>query len=165
MIPWRDGACAVAQELFATTWDAYLTLGDLPEEPDSRHTADGRPATRAAARGRLARMICADAEMFSPSDAERAAQAVAEAQLNLLWQAARQVTARAAFARTAQSGTHFLISGQGEFLARRLVQLLDPRAVPISLHAILGSTVSQCAPAHAVAVLAREALAYEALAT
>ena len=61
--------CPVAKELFATTWDAYLLLGELPEEPLSLHTADGRPATRACAADRLARMILADRTMFDDADA------------------------------------------------------------------------------------------------
>ena len=64
----RTPVCAVAPwfvaaELFATTLDVYLTLGMIPEDPNDRDTADGRPATRKYARARLARMFCADADM------------------------------------------------------------------------------------------------------
>ena len=52
LVPWRGRKCPLAHENFATMWDAYLTLGDLPEEPTSVHTADRRPATKAAARDR-----------------------------------------------------------------------------------------------------------------
>ena len=80
-LPWRGQPCATAHELFATTIDAYLLLGELAEDPLSTATADGRPATRAAAHDRLARMICADREMFSEADALAAAGAVREAQV------------------------------------------------------------------------------------
>ncbi len=83
-LSWRGRQCPVAHELFATSWDAYLMLGDLPEEPNSTHTADGRPATKAAARDRLARSICADRELFTEQDAVNAAQAIALSQLGKL---------------------------------------------------------------------------------
>ena len=52
-VRWRPNCLGPAglarplQEVFATAWDVYLMLEDLPEEPASLHTADGRPATRA----------------------------------------------------------------------------------------------------------------------
>jgi probable H4MPT-linked C1 transfer pathway protein len=149
-LPWGERVCPVAAELFATTWDAYLMLGDAPEEPDNRQTADGRPATREFARDRLARMICADRTLFSEHDAERAAAAITAAQLSKLGIAVRQAVGRAG------SPTTVIVAGQGEFLARRLVQKLGWPAAVISLSERLGPRVSQCAPAHAVAVLARE---------
>jgi len=51
-------------EVFATTRDVYLWLGDLPEQPDDRDTADGRPATRDAQATGLARIVCADRTML-----------------------------------------------------------------------------------------------------
>ena len=68
-LPHRGVSTALSAELFATTRDVYLTLGDLPEEADDTSTADGRPATRAFARDRLARMVCADRETFFEEDA------------------------------------------------------------------------------------------------
>ncbi len=148
-LPWGERVCPVAAELFATTWDAYLALGDLPEEPENRQTADGRPATRALAIDRLARMICADRTLFTERDAERAAAAISAAQLAKLGIAVRQAIGRA-------PPETVILGGQGEFLARRLVQKLGWQAEIISLAERLGPQVSACAPAHAVAVLAGE---------
>ncbi|QJW97198.1 hydantoinase/oxoprolinase family protein [Frigoriglobus tundricola] len=72
----RTPVCAiapwfVAAELFATTLDVYLVLGMVPEDPNDRDTADGRPATRKYARARLARMFCGDADGV-PEDAVEA---------------------------------------------------------------------------------------------
>ena len=50
LVPWRGRKCPTAHEVFATMWDVYLTLGDLPEEPKSTHTADRRPATHGGPR-------------------------------------------------------------------------------------------------------------------
>ena len=41
LVPWRGRKCPLAHEVFATMWDVYLTLGDLPEEPIEH--AHGRP--------------------------------------------------------------------------------------------------------------------------
>jgi probable H4MPT-linked C1 transfer pathway protein len=153
-LPWRDMQVPVAQELFATTWDAYLMLGDLPEEPQATHTADGRPATRAHARQRLARCICADAESFTDADALHAAEAVARAQLSRLGIAAQGV-----LRRMARRPSVVVVSGQGEFLARRLVERLRIDAQVCALSQRLGPEASRCATAHALAVLAHEELA------
>ena len=43
----------VAAEWFATMLDVYLLLGDIRENELDTNTADGRPATRAAAAARI----------------------------------------------------------------------------------------------------------------
>lgn len=152
-LPWRGRQVPVAQELFATTRDAYLLLSDMPEDSSDRMTANGRPATRAAARDRLARMICADRDMFSEEDALAAAAAVARGQLSKLGIAARNVLRRL----PDPPGT-IIVSGQGEFLARRLCERLQVNATIVSLADKFGAEVSHVAPAHALAVLAKERL-------
>jgi probable H4MPT-linked C1 transfer pathway protein len=149
--PWQGRQWPVAQELFATALDAYLLLEEIPEDPRNCNTADGRPATRAAARDRLARMICADRESFDDPRAQAAARAIAEAQLEKLARAAQP-----RIQRLARPPEEVVISGQGEFLARRLVTRLGFRASVISLGERLGPELSQVAPAHALAVLAAE---------
>ncbi|MEX2142360.1 MAG: hydantoinase/oxoprolinase family protein [Pirellulales bacterium] len=152
-LPYRQQLCPVAQELFATTWDVYLTLSELPEEPDNRNTADGRPATRAASRARLARMICADVTMFETVDALAAAEAIRARQTAKIGVAVAQVAAR--LGRAPES---VILSGAGEFLARRVVERMNLRGRLISLGDELGPALSRCAPAHALAVLAREGI-------
>jgi uncharacterized hydantoinase/oxoprolinase family protein len=76
VMPW-----AVAAELFATTLDVYLVLGAIPEDPNDRDTADGRPATRKHARARLARMLCADADSLPGEDVVALAESVRDGQL------------------------------------------------------------------------------------
>jgi (4-(4-[2-(gamma-L-glutamylamino)ethyl]phenoxymethyl)furan-2-yl)methanamine synthase len=150
-LPYRRQECPVAQELFATTRDAYLLLGDLPESPNDRHTADHRPATREAACRRMARMLSANEEQFGPEDAALCAQRVAQEQLAQLVHAAERV--RDAMPSPPETT---ILSGHGEFLARRLLDALGWRGEIISLVERLGPTVSRCAPSHALAVLAKE---------
>ncbi len=150
-LPYRGRDCPVAQELFATTRDAYLLLGDLPESPNDHHTADHRPATRDAACRRMARMLSANELQFGVDDAVACAQHVAHEQLAMLVRAAQRVLDHL----QPQPATAIL-SGHGEFLARRLLAALAWQGEIISLVERLGPIVSRCAPAHALAVLAKE---------
>jgi probable H4MPT-linked C1 transfer pathway protein len=152
-LPWRDRQVPVAQEVFATTRDAYLLLGDLSEDTDDRQTANGRPATRKAARDRLARMICADCDTYTDDDAMLSAGAVTRTQLSKLGIAARGV-----LRRLPEPPSNVVLSGQGEFLARRLCERLQLSATLVSLSDTLGASISRVAPAHALAVIARELL-------
>jgi probable H4MPT-linked C1 transfer pathway protein len=153
----RTPVCAlvhgcVAAELFATTLDVYLMLGDVPEDGGT-DTADGRPATRAGAHGRLARMLCGDAETCTVAQTRRLAERAALAQGRLLRRALRRVTDR--FAGPPRT---IILAGSGEFLARQLVRA-EPAWSPrvISLARRLGPELSSAACAYAVAILAAEA--------
>lgn len=151
-VPLRDRQCRVTQEVFATTLDAYLLLGEMPERPADCHTADGKPATKEAAQTRLARMVCADRETFGQDDAVRLARTVQDVQIRLLCEAAGCV-----LERLDETPVGVLLSGCGEFLAKGIIEHLGVKLEVLSLGERLGAQVSQCAPAHALAVLAREA--------
>lgn len=150
-VPYRGGRCPLAHELFANMRDVYLTLGDLPEEPTNNVTADGRPATREHALGRLARAICTDRTQFNESDALAAAREIAQEQLTLVSAALESVLAQ----HTARPGT-VILSGQGEFLAERAMAAVKLECSTLSLGEKLGPKISRCAPAHALAVLVNE---------
>jgi (4-(4-[2-(gamma-L-glutamylamino)ethyl]phenoxymethyl)furan-2-yl)methanamine synthase len=149
-LPYRGELCPLAAEVFATTWDVYLILDDLAEEPNSNNTADGRPATRSHARDRLARMICADSDSFSFDDAVALAEAASRHQLARIAVALSRVLGRMPSPET------IVVSGRGEFLARRLIERMRVTAQVVSLSQQLGAQLSRCAPAHALAVIARE---------
>ena len=151
-LPWRGAQCPIAAELFATTADVYVTLGMIAEDPDATWTADGRGLTQGFARDRLARMICADRTTFDDQDARRASETVRAAQVNQLIGALEK-----AIARMAERPRCVVLSGGGEFLAAEVIATgLAPRRL-VSLSGELGPEVSRAAPAHALAVLAREA--------
>ncbi len=150
-LTWRGEACPVAQELFATTLDAYLLLNDLAEDETDCQTADRRSRTTKNSQGRLARMVCADTTTFSLEDATQAAEAIQEAQLQQLASAAKQV-----LGKMKSPPAKVVISGQGEFLARRLLNRINYRGSLFSLSEELGPEVSCVACAHALAILARE---------
>jgi hypothetical protein len=144
---------AFAAEFFATTHDVYLYLEMVPEEPDEVDTADGRPATRPFAAGRLARMACADRDTFPRERIVEMAQLAFVNQRRIISQALERVVAR-------QPGPPACIvtAGTGEFLANAVIAGSSILAhVPrVSLSSRIGSTVSAAAPAFAVAVLLAE---------
>jgi probable H4MPT-linked C1 transfer pathway protein len=157
----RTPVCAVmgprvAAELFATTQDVYLALGRFPDTPEDRDTADGRPATRAYALARLARMLCGDTETLTEERILEFAHEVQATQVRGIFDILWHLETEAGFTSEVRV---LLTSGAGEFLVR---DLYPPSGLPrppggvVSLADQLGPQISACAPAYAVAVLATE---------
>lgn len=152
-----------ATELFATTLDVYLHLGLVHEDPGDRDTADGRPATRAAAFDRLCRMFCGDRDTVSAAQVDQLAGAAMSRQRILIetalstvrWTIEFDLAARG-LERSQRNPPTVIVAGSGEFLAARIVSDFEHCHEVISLSERLGSDVSACAPAYAVATLASE---------
>ena len=150
-VTYRGQPCPLVHEVFATMRDVYLILEQIADDPADLNTADGKPATRAAARTRLGRMIAADAQEFNHRDAVAMARETAAAQTLLLAGA----IGRVAGALPAWPST-MVLSGHGEFLAHAALATFKAQSRIVALTGELGLSVSRCAPAHALAVLARE---------
>ena len=71
----------MSSELFAISADAHLLRGSLTPEECTCTFPDGRGASLAEARARLARVVCADPEQLGDGDIEAIAAAVEEAQI------------------------------------------------------------------------------------
>lgn len=138
----------VAAELFATAHDVYLRLGCTDEDEGDLDTADGRPATRAAAHARLSRMLGGDPEITPYADTLALANRAYDNQIKLIRSAIAEVAARLPLPVET-----IITTGSGEFLADELV---ENEWNVVSLMAILGAPVSVAAAAYAVAVLAGE---------
>jgi probable H4MPT-linked C1 transfer pathway protein len=154
----RTPLCAVlgyhiAAELFATTLDAYLLLDYLPEDASDTNTADGRPATKAGAEARIARMICADLETSTDDERLALAETVLESQ-KLILSLLINVVAR----RLPALPQTVLFAGEGEFLIR--LALESQKHIPpcrvVSLSRELDQEISRAACAYAVAMLLAE---------
>jgi (4-(4-[2-(gamma-L-glutamylamino)ethyl]phenoxymethyl)furan-2-yl)methanamine synthase len=150
------GACDVGgiryptiPEWFATAQDAYLLTGDCPPDPHNRQTADGQPAIASAAHARVARIVGADATLITLEQATQISQQFAAAQVELLCRHAARVAAR-----LPGRVERVVTSGQGEFVARRVVQALQLDERCVSLSELASSAASRCGPAWAVAWLA-----------
>jgi len=152
-LTWRGAATGLSAELFATTLDVYLTLGEIPPDPAETATADGRAATAEAARDRLARMVGADRDGFSADDAlafARAADAALMARL--------EAAANRACLATVGRPRGVVVAGSGAFLARRLAgRVVEPGGPVLLLDDAWGPVASAAGCAHALLVLAGEA--------
>jgi (4-(4-[2-(gamma-L-glutamylamino)ethyl]phenoxymethyl)furan-2-yl)methanamine synthase len=93
-VPVRGGWCPVASELFAISADVHLILGHLAPEDYVCPTPDGRPATVACARERVARLVCADLEQLATHEVETIAAYLHSEQVRHVEAAARQVSTR-----------------------------------------------------------------------
>jgi probable H4MPT-linked C1 transfer pathway protein len=151
-LPWRGSRRAVVSERYADSRDAWLLLGDLPEEPGDLGTADGRPATKEHARGRLARMILVDPGDFTLDDAVFAAASFAEAQARKVAIGLRRAT------QGRPRPEAIVLSGHGPYLARRALKLAGLHGSIVSLDEKLGPAISRVAPAHAVALITAGAI-------
>lgn len=151
-IPFRGVPTGLAAELFASTLDIYLTLDEIPPAPQDLSTADGRPATKAAARDRLSRMIGADRDTFTAEDALAFARAADDTLLARL-----EMVADRACGATIGRPRVAVVAGSGEFLARRLAhRVVEPGGTIMSLNEAWGPVASTAGCAHALLVLAGE---------
>jgi probable H4MPT-linked C1 transfer pathway protein len=143
-----------AGELFATALDVYLVLDSIAEDAGDCQTADARPATKAAAHARLARMLCADLE--TSTDQERVELAV-RAMHRQVYQMASSL--ELVVKHMPRPPRALVVSGSGEFLVRPILEMQRAftSARVVSLGALLGRQISQAACAYALAVLAVEA--------
>jgi (4-(4-[2-(gamma-L-glutamylamino)ethyl]phenoxymethyl)furan-2-yl)methanamine synthase len=167
--------CPVMNEKFATMRDVYLWLGEMQDEPDCCETADNKPATREAARYRLARIVGEDGSTLADSDIDQLAQQIARAQTQLVSKAFLKLTAVSTKKATTRSkktaasnpsasmnaGHTFecvAISGHGDFLIEGALAACGWEGERVRLRDTLGHDLSRCAPAYAIAVLASEEL-------
>jgi (4-(4-[2-(gamma-L-glutamylamino)ethyl]phenoxymethyl)furan-2-yl)methanamine synthase len=168
----RIGSCSVtiARELFATIEDAFLVSGDRVEDEKRSDTADGRPATRAHAMQRLAKMVCADAASENRAVSFGSSQPSGVLSTQELSSMAHQVISALCAGimdsitrvvdRNHELPKRFFITGQGDWLAKRI--LAERFGSEADLHEIaeyVGTAESQAMAAFAVARLAATAFA------
>jgi hypothetical protein len=142
-----------ASETFATVHDLYLALGLVPEDPNDRDTADGRPATKRHAFARIARMVCADLETCTQQELNRLTQLMMARHIIQMAASVQHVTSQ-----MPGMPQTVVLAGSGEFLALSVLQR-QVAFKPIHLVWLsrqLTAEVSTAACAHAVAVLAGE---------
>lgn len=123
----RGRACRVAAEYFAVMADVYLLLALVSPADYTCPTPDGRAKSCEAAAERLARLVCADAELLSEEEILKVARLLFEKQLQQISEALLQVLSRLENAYRIPLVT----AGVGSFLAeevgRRLgLEILAP---------------------------------------
>lgn len=155
-VPLRGGTCPLAAEVFATTLDVHLLTGSVTEAVDDTDTANGQPATVAAAMDRLARMLCCDRTELSDAEIRDVADFLAGVQRQRITGSLNKVRVR--LPEPGRLIPHLLISGSGSFLGEQVVadHSLLQRANVTRLSSLFDPSTAAAACAVAVAMLARE---------
>jgi (4-(4-[2-(gamma-L-glutamylamino)ethyl]phenoxymethyl)furan-2-yl)methanamine synthase len=142
-VPVRGGWCPVASESFAISGDVHVVLGHLTPEAYECPTPDGRPATAAFARERIARLVCADVEQLGDDEIDAIAAFLHGEQLHRIEDAARRVQQRL------PPDAPVVAVGSGVFMGRQAAARLG-RAVA---DGPWSATHGEVAPAAALAAL------------
>jgi len=146
----------IMAEYFATMADVYRVTGELNEDHDQTDTADGAEKTAVASARRLSRMIGCD---FSPDDMRRWQQFAHNIRSRQLLTLQRGCERQ--LSRVRASGHPPLVgAGVGRFLVKQLAlnlghSYLDFSDLLPSPAVQTGITAADCAPAVALACLAR----------
>ncbi len=138
------GWCRTASELFATTADAYLLLGEINESMYTCETADGAGRSKIEAMRRLARLVCADLSEIREEEIYGIAAQVKEKQVSTLAAAISEVAERNGLKR-------IIAAGLGEFLIKEAAERLGFECISVS--EIWGEEISKVFPAYAAARL------------
>jgi (4-(4-[2-(gamma-L-glutamylamino)ethyl]phenoxymethyl)furan-2-yl)methanamine synthase len=142
-VPVRGGWCPVASEYFAISADVHLVLGHLASDAYDCATPDGRPATVAFARERIARLVCSDVDQLAAGEIDAIATFLHGEQLRQLEDAARRVQ------RPLAPEAPVVAVGAGAFLGRAVADRLG-RALA---DGPWSATHGEVAPAAALAAL------------
>ncbi len=140
----EKGLCRTSSELFATTADAYLLLGDINEDIYTCETADGAGRSKIDAMRRIARLVCADLSEIREEEIYDIAIQVKEKQILTLVEAISEVAKRNGLERIAAAGL-------GEFLIKEAAERLGFEFISVSGH--WGKEISKVFPAYAAARL------------
>jgi (4-(4-[2-(gamma-L-glutamylamino)ethyl]phenoxymethyl)furan-2-yl)methanamine synthase len=90
-VPVGGQFCPVSSEYFAISGDVHLILGNIQPSDYDCPTPDGRPASLATARARLARLVCADMDVLAQEAIDHMADYIYQQQLAQIGQALSQV--------------------------------------------------------------------------
>ena len=144
-VPVPGGWCPVSSESFAISGDAHLVLGHLSPDAYDCPTPDGRPATVAFARERIARLVCSDVEQLDEAAVDAIAAFLHREQQRRLEDAARRVH------RVVAPDAPVVAVGSGAFLGREIAARLGRALADVP--APWGAMGGEVAPAAALAAL------------
>ncbi len=152
-VPFRGRVQRIAAERFATMADVFRLTGELSEDADPFPTADQRGKSAEESAGRLARMLGRDAGDAAHGEWVAVAEHLAEAQIAMIEEAARNLCKRENLSPDAP----IIGSGCGRFIAEDIAGRLGRRFADFSeafdVAPDAREMAARCAPAVAVALL------------
>jgi (4-(4-[2-(gamma-L-glutamylamino)ethyl]phenoxymethyl)furan-2-yl)methanamine synthase len=155
-VPLAGEWVGIMNEHFATTSDVYRLCGELPEHADQMPSADGRDKSADGSARRLARMVGRDAQTLDFTAWVRLARYFRERQLIRLQGASELQMSRGLL----EDSAPLVGAGVGRFLVQELARRMGRGYLDFTdLVPVSGPyerfQVADCAPAVAVALLAR----------
>jgi probable H4MPT-linked C1 transfer pathway protein len=149
-IPVRGRVARVSSELFAQSGDVHLILGNIGEEEYTTETCDGRGKTRREALARLARVVCADADMLTEQEIVAMAKFVYHKQVEQITGGLKHVHER--IKPSLQEKT-VVVTGLGRnFLARKAAENAGFKDI-IDMKEYLGAEATVVSPSVGVALM------------
>ncbi|UOA10366.1 hydantoinase/oxoprolinase family protein [Methylobacter sp. S3L5C] len=153
----QDQEIGIMAEYFATMADVYRVTGELNELHDQTETADGAEKTITASARRLSRMIGSDFFLEELPRWQQFAKNIRVQQLQKIQRGCEHRIKNVDFSKT----NPLIGAGVGRFLVKQIAQSLDYPYLDFSdlfLETInqTGLSTADCAPAVAVACLAKE---------
>lgn len=119
----------VSSELFSTTADVYLILGDIKEKEYKVETADGRGKSIEECMARLARVVCADLNILSEKDIIKIAEYIKEEQIKQISRGIKKVLNKGDLDKNITA----FITGVGSFLGRDAAKKVNIEWVEIDV--------------------------------
>ena len=154
-VPVKGVKTRVSSELFASSGDVHLVLGNITKQDYTSETADGRGKTKTEASARLARVVCADINMLKEQEIREIAKFVYDKQLEQISDGLNLVYQRV---KAQTEGLKAVVTGLGRnFLAKKAAEKVGFREV-VDLEELLGAQVSVVSPSVGVALLATSEL-------
>ncbi len=145
----KSKPCRISFEKFALAADVHLILGNITRNEYNCDTADGRDNDSENSYARLARIVCADIEMFSKEEIQNIAKEIYGKQLEQIKEGLLQVTNN----NEAIQDLDFpiVVTGLGkDFLARKAAEELGYKNV-IDFDSLIGGKGALVAPSISIA--------------
>jgi (4-(4-[2-(gamma-L-glutamylamino)ethyl]phenoxymethyl)furan-2-yl)methanamine synthase len=160
-VPVQGGVASVSSEIFALSADVHLILGNITEKQYICETADGREKTMPQSLSRLARVVCADAEMLTQQEIASLAKYIYNQQIqqvaDALSKVLREVEAQAS------RKIPVVVTGLGkDFIARAAAEKNGVEMI-IDLAMIIQDDAAYATPAFGVALMTASKLEGETI--
>lgn len=110
-VPLNNEFVRVSSELFATTADVHMVLGNITEEDYTCSTSDGAGKSKEDCMRRISRVVCGDLDMLSQFDIEKIAAYIYKKQVQNIVEALLEVSKRENLAKVVTTGLGMDIIG------------------------------------------------------
>ena len=150
-VPIKNGIAGVASELFALSGDVHLALGNITAKAYTCETADGRGKSLPETLARLARVVCADAEMLTQQEIINMAQYIYGKQVHQVAEGLNKVYSYTE--KLASNEVPVVVTGLGkDFIAKKAAENIGVKAV-VDLETLMQTDAVVATPALGVALM------------